>query len=223
MNNDESVIPPEDQEPSQIVGQADTTESSALSMLVEADALLRAHGYDTVPQSFLEKAQTGRVRVFEDDYGVVLLQCFDSVDALIDLWEEAQAVLVKALSTNVVSGAARGWEGYIVLMTPALALERDLPALMRIRYDTTRTRKIVITGANRLHRGLAPVLPLLNDFTEASSRDPFDFVVDRLEATGVPSTASRALLDSYRNQRSLFEALETTIGPMPNDEDGQDS
>jgi hypothetical protein len=155
--------------------------------------------------------QQERLRVLEDAYGVVLLQCFDSVDALLDLWEEAQSLLVKALTDHMMPGAARGWEGYLVLMTPASALARDLPALMALRYDTTRTRKLLITGAARLHRGLAPILPLPEQTAQASADDSLDYVVEWLGTSGVTVPTARVLLDAYRNQQSLLEALEAVV------------
>src|SRR5665213_484430 len=134
--------------------------SSALAMLLEAESVLKTHEYELVPSAFLGDRHTDQTRILEDAYGVVLLQCYDSVDALLELWPEAQTRLVKVLTEHVLPGAARGWEGYLILMTPARALEKDLPELMNLRYDTTRTRKIVIAGADRLRRSLNPVLPL---------------------------------------------------------------
>lgn len=223
MDDDEVLPSLDDQDASPSVPESASLPGSGLSMLVEAESVLQSHGYAIVPDSVVDGIQHDRMRVLEDDYGVVLLQCFDSVEALLELWEDAQSILVKALASYVIPGAARGWEGYVVLMTPAHALSRDVPDMMRVRYDTTRTRKIVITGADRVRRGLAPLLPLPDHVTETSTRDPFDFVVDHLEGAGVPSTTSRALLESYRNQRSLFEALESSIQDQLKDAGSGDS
>ena len=211
MGNDDNLTPYEYQDIPPVVGEGASTPSSALSMLVEAEAILLSHAYQSVPASVVDTLQHDRMRVLEDEYGVVMLQCFDSVDALLDLWEEAQSIIVKTLSTHVIPGAARGWEGYLVLMTPARSLAADLPALMDLRYDTTRTRKIVITGAERLRRGLAPILPLPEQIAEASAHDPFDYLVERLEASGIPRLISTAFLEAYRDQHPLFEALEASI------------
>jgi hypothetical protein len=211
MGNDENPTPIEDQDTTPVVWPRDSTPTSALSMLVEAEAILLSSGYESVPASVVGAIQHDRMRVLEDAYGVVLLQCYDSVDALLDLWEEAQSLLVKALADHVIPGAARGWEGYLVLMTPARALANDVPALMDARYDTTRTRKIVITGTDRLRRGLAPILPLPEQVVEASILDPLDYLVERLATSGVPRLTSTAFLDAYRNQHPLFEALEASI------------
>lgn len=211
MGNDDNPTPYEYQDVPPVVGEGASTPSSALSMLVEAEAILLSHAYQSVPASVVDTLQHDRMRVLEDEYGVVMLQCFDSVDALLDLWEEAQSILVKTLGAHVIPGAARGWEGYLVLMTPARSLATDLPALMNLRYDTTRTRKIVITGADRLRRGLAPILPLPEQITAASTRDPFDYLVERLEASGIPRLTSTAFLEAYRDQHPLFEALEASI------------
>jgi hypothetical protein len=180
-------------------------------MLLEAESMLTEHGYEVVPPSMLGKRQSEQTRILEDEYGVVLLQSFDSIEALLELWQEAQASLVKILVDHVVPGAAKGWEGYLILMTPAHALERDLSALMEVRYDTTRTRKIIIGGADRLRRGMDAVLPLPDLAEEIRTNDPIEFVPRWLETAGIPPSKSQALLEAYRNQGSLLEALEDPL------------
>jgi hypothetical protein len=211
MENDANPLALGYQDPTRVAGEGGSASGSALAMLLEAEQMLRSHDYELIPPSVVGTEQHERLRVLEDAYGVVLLQCFDSVDALLDLWEEAQSLLVKALTDHMMPGAARGWEGYLVLMTPASALARDLPALMALRYDTTRTRKLLITGAARLHRGLAPILPLPEQTAQASADDSLDYVVEWLGTSGVTVPTARVLLDAYRNQQSLFEALEAVV------------
>jgi hypothetical protein len=180
-------------------------------MLVSASERLTSNGYSVVSLNESGEYPHQHMRMFEDDYGVVLIDGFDSVETLLSEWTEAQATLVKSLSTSLTLDSDRGWEGYLVLFTPQRPTSDDMRQLSEIRYNTTRTRKLVITGEEDMIRGLEPLLPLPIGSSAAFTEEPLGELAREIVDQGIPSDEAESLLSAYKAGKSLMEAISFTL------------
>lgn len=147
--------------------------------------------------------------VFEDEYSIVGIVLYATCDELINEWPNDQGALSSNISEYVGRGEAKSSDGYLVLLTSGLPEAEQGEALTRIRYDTSRLRKLVATGEdlsrkNDVENILRPILPLeiggRNDIP-ASGLDELPSLLD------LPEEATRTLVDAYREQTPLLEAL----------------
>src|SRR6478609_5956254 len=83
---------------------------------------------------------------FEDEYAVIAVWAFDSVDSLVNGWGAAQDHVVRLLGTNVMNTDPKSWDGYLVLAAVDGVPEALAAELSNIRSDTRRIRKLVITA-----------------------------------------------------------------------------
>src|SRR5713226_4374568 len=92
---------------------------TAASLIAEASRVLERSGFSGVrPKSSLTWPSP-QARVFEDVCSIVCVVAFDTVNDLLTLWSEAQAVAVELISGNVSRGEGKSWDGYLVLLTGA--------------------------------------------------------------------------------------------------------
>ncbi|WP_263788819.1 hypothetical protein [Salinibacter grassmerensis] len=147
--------------------------------------------------------------VFEDEYSIVGAVLYSTCDELIHDWPHDQDALSSKISEHFGRGEAKSSDGYLVLMTSGLPEDEQREALTRIRYDTSRLRKLVATGEDLSHKNdiaklLLPVLPLEiggSDDVPSSGLDELPSLLD------LPEEATRVLIDAYREQAPLLEAL----------------
>jgi len=189
------------------------TELTPAAILAEGARVLAAAGYhvDRSTESKL-KLPPERALLAEDKYGIVALVVYDTWTDLTASWAPAQASIVEALSTTYTRLDRKAWDGYLVLLTPALPDAGETTA-QHIRYDTHRTRKLVATGddlqsLSDVSRVLAPLLPL--ELDTAAIRDTqslLDELPNHLVEAGIPHDLADVAVAAFRNQKPIVQEL----------------
>ena len=147
--------------------------------------------------------------VFEDEYSIVGVVLYATCGELISEWSEDQGALSSKITEYIGRGEAKSSDGYLVLLTSGLPEDEQREAITRIRYDTFRLRKLVATGKDLsnisdVENALRPILPLQIGSAEASHSFGLDDLTRLLD---LPEEATKRLVDAYRDQDSLLEAL----------------
>ena len=98
------------------------------------------------------------------------------------------------------------------MLTPASA-GPEAPIVDQIRYDVTRLRKLVATADDLLElrdvrRILLPLLPLEPGLAASASQSAIDLIPELLASKGTPERFGRALVEAFRQQEPLVEALD---------------
>lgn len=153
---------------------------------------------------------TPTARLFEDPYNVVGLVVFETCDELVQTWADLQGRLVDLITHSVGQAEAKSWDGYLVLLTPALSPSGE-SLIDKIRYNTTRLRKIVATGeelrgTGDVERILRPLLPLDSDIGQLDRGTVLD-LLPKLLAPGIPESTTKALVGAFLEQAPLLESL----------------
>lgn len=183
------------------------------TLLAEAGRVLEEADYRV-------ERETGRVLslppdralIAEDKYGVVVVVVYDTWRDLSHHWRDAQSAVVEALSARFLKLDPKAWEGYLLLLTSAFAVDGD-STVHDIRYDTSRIRKIVATGDDLqsladVERALLPVLPLDPHIPSADeARSPLDELPRQLEEAGIQRELAEAALAAFRDRRPIVQAL----------------
>ena len=108
-------------------------------------------------------------------------------------------------------GDAKAWEGYLVLVTLEDPIANDY-TLDRIRRDTTRVRKLIITGRSLstiegVRSALLPLLPLFDINTRAGMERITDRLPGLLSRQGVPEDLAVEVVRAFNDNRSPMEAV----------------
>lgn len=157
-----------------------------------------------------------RALLAEDKYGVVALVVYDTWSELASSWRSAQAVVVEAMSREYKRLDRKAWDGYLILLTPALATESD-STVHDIRYDTSRIRKLVATGQELVtladvERVLLPLLPLSLDSIEVGdSQSLLDELPGHLERAGVARELADAAVEAFRSHRPIVQEIHRNV------------
>ena len=184
---------------------------SATNLRLAAAEILARRGYKPVSDPGQGIWPVSEVRLLEDEYAIVAIVAYDTWDDLKSTWSEAQAALVELMSRFVSRSDAKAWDGYLVLLTAGGVGVGDYAELRRIRYDTTRLRKLVVTGDDL--RGLGDVermLMSLLPFDEVEVSPPtaaLEMLPELLERKGLPREATRALVAAFLKQEAIVEEL----------------
>ncbi|MGH2403880.1 MAG: hypothetical protein ACRDGN_05370, partial [bacterium] len=138
---------------------------TSTDILAAAGEILVSHGYSRSSDAVALGAPLRNTRLLEDAYGIVAVVVYETWEDLVTRWPDAQGFLVDLISKHVSSADAKAWEGYLVLLTPAVIGMASRSDADRIRYDTTRVRKLLATGeelrtVSDVERVLLPLLPL---------------------------------------------------------------
>jgi hypothetical protein len=189
---------------------------SETQLLAAAGELLKQGGYREVSSERLESLKSDKARVYEDQYAVVCLVVFPSWTELRSRWTNVQADFVELLSKYLLRADAKTWDGYLVLLTPAAALEQWQEA-QEIRRDTTRVRKLVGTGEDL--RSLGDVATLVSSLLPIGTAEAvtdktetiWSLVYQSLEKKGVHRDTIQSLVKSYEEQRNIMEALKDSL------------
>lgn len=197
---------------------SETTALSATNIRVAATEILIRRGYKPVTNLNQEGWPVSEVRLLEDSYGIVARVAYETWGELLASWSEAQAALVEVMSRFVNRSDAKAWDGYLVLMTPASSGVGQYADVRRIRYDTSRLRKIVITGDDlralaELERLLMPLLP----FDEVEAGQPasaLEMLPGLLERNGLPREATREVVEAFLEQQAILERLHRFRGGL---------
>lgn len=188
---------------------AQPTPLTSSQLLAAASEYLLAGGYTTVDVS---TAAAGTSRVFEDPFGVVALQVYDTWHDLQRDWNEAQGFLVELMSAHLSRPEPKAWEGYLVLLCPTPVPTSERSEVANLRYDTNRVRKLVATGdeletLEDVRNALLPLLPLEVKPPSASGAGLLDRLPDLLREHGVDPQITRVVVDAFTSNDSIIERL----------------
>jgi len=183
--------------------------------MASSSSTLEDGGYQRITSGFPEW-NTSTTRLFEDEYNVVGVAVFASCGELLSSWAELQSSLVEVISRQVGSAESKAWDGYLVLLTAGVAPSENLE-IEEVRYDTTRLRKLVLTGddlreADDVERLLRTLLPLPDERRSIGQTSALDRLPDLLVSHGVKREITALLVDAYRDQKPLMETLHRNRG-----------
>jgi hypothetical protein len=175
-----------------------------------ASKILSDGGYQQVTTG-VEGWNTATSRLFEDEYNVVGIAIFETCAELLESWPDVQGSLVNVISQHIGREESKSWDGYLVLLTPGIALaERE--AIDAIRYNTTRLRKMVAKGndvrvVTDVERVLRALLPLGPEHANLKDESALDLIPKLLAEHGIAIETSRLLIEAFRDQAPLMERL----------------
>jgi hypothetical protein len=179
-------------------------------LMAASSNVLEAGGYQRISKGFPEWS-TSMTRLFEDEYNVVGIAVFATCGELLRSWAGLQASLVDVISRQVGTTESKAWDGYLVLMTTGVAPLENLE-IESIRYDTTRLRKLVMTGedlneSDDVDRLLRSLLPLRNQESLIKPTSALDMLPNLLASHGVKSEIALSIVEAFRNQKPLMDAF----------------
>jgi len=191
---------------------SDDRHLTATQILASASETLTDGGYTRIEGELGGKFSAGSTRLFEDPYALVAVVVFETWRELEASWPEAQGAFVDLISNFVTASDAKAWDGYIVLLTPALMSPETKSQATDIRYDTSRVRKLVGSGdelksLSDIDRVLLPLLPLDSESDVQERESVLNQLPNLLSGQGVPQGAVRAIVDAFVQQRALMERL----------------
>jgi hypothetical protein len=184
-----------------------TTESELI--LVASDALIRG-GYRRIESRFPEW-DTPTSRLFENEFSVVAVAVFGTCSDLLDTWPSLQGSLVELMTRNVSQTESKSWDGYLVLLTPAV-VPSELVHIEEVRYDTSRVRKLVATGddlraVGGAERVLSPLLPLGADRVSDGQESVLDMLPGLLARAQVDTELTKVVVNSFLEQAPMMDRL----------------
>lgn len=160
---------------------------------------------------------------FEDEYSVIAVWTFASVEELVAGWGAAQDHVVDFLGANVIATDPKAWDGYLILLAMDGVPEGLVAELSNIRSDTRRVRKLVLTAddlpsrvadplelAPHVRRTLAPILDLDLDSTPGRT-DPLSSLPTRIAGSLSITTHLDAVIAAYESGESPLEALHARL------------
>jgi hypothetical protein len=153
--------------------------------------------------------------LFEDKYNVVGIAVFATTAELLQSWADLQGALVEVISHYVGRSENKAWDGYLVLLTAAIAPDSD-HNIEDVRSDTTRLRKLVATGEDLTSPGdverlLRPLLPLRDQQGSIGQGTALDLLPQLLKEQGIDEATTKGLVKSFTEQEPLIEALHRTL------------
>ena len=184
-------------------------------LIAASSSVLEAGGYQPIRKGFPEWNTTS-TRLFEDKYNVVGIAVFTTSAELLSSWADLQGALVDVISRHVGQTENKAWDGYLVLLTAAIAPSSDAD-IEAIRYDTTRLRKLVATGedlsaAGDVERLLRPLLPLRTAQGSIGQGTALDLLPGLLAVQGIDKKTTEVLVKSFIEQEPLMDALHRQRG-----------
>jgi len=184
-------------------------------LIAASTSVLETGGYQSIREGFPEWNTTS-TRLFEDKYNVVGIAVFATTAELLQSWADLQGALVDVISHYVGRSENKAWDGYLVLLTTAIALESD-KNIEDVRSDTTRLRKLVATGEDLaapgdVERLLRPLLPLRDQQGSIGQGTALDLLPRLLKEQGIDESTTKGLVKSFIEQEPLMEALHRTRG-----------
>lgn len=98
-----------------------------------------------------------------------------------------------------------------MLLTPAVA-PSELIHIEKIRYDTSRVRKLVATGddlkaADEAERILRPLLPLADENINPAPSSVLDLLPDLLAREQIAKELTDVVVKAFREQAPIMERL----------------
>ena len=182
-------------------------------LIAASTSVLEGGGYQPIREGFPEWNTTS-TRLFEDKYSVVGIAVFKTTAELLQSWADLQGALVDVISRHVGQTENKAWDGYLVLLTTAIAPASDAN-IEDIRSDTTRLRKFVATGEDLrtpgdVERLLRSLLPLRDPQGSIGQGTALDLLPELLAEQGINVATTKVLVKSFIEQEPLMEALHRT-------------
>jgi len=182
-------------------------------LIAASTSVLETAGYQSIREGVPEWNTTS-TRLFEDKYNVVGIAVFATTAELLQSWADLQGALVDVISHYVGRSENKAWDGYLVLLTTAIAPESD-HNIEDVRSDTTRLRKLVATGEDLatpgdVERLLRPLLPLRDQQGSIGQGTALDLLPQLLKEQGIDEPTTKGLVKSFIEQEPLMEALHRT-------------
>lgn len=186
---------------------------SAVQISEAAKKLLLDADYHVVlEQALMGESSPAPQTVYEDKYGIVAVAVFDSWRSLRMRWPESQSLAVELISQSFSRRDPKAWDGYLLLFTPDVVPDEQLPMLTEIRRDMTRLRKLIASGNElediaSVERAMLPVLPLKSGMGFGSTTTILSRLPELMEAYGVDPSEIVTMRDAFLDGRSPIEAL----------------
>lgn len=185
---------------------------TSLEVLAAAEHALLSGGYSRIEEDDTA-SKWRRGRGYEDEYGIVGVFVYDSVADLDSLWSEAQDAVVDLITRYIGRDEAKAWDGYLCLMTPAVAEPALLSRMADIRRNTSRLRKLVATGCelksvSDILRSLQALLPLEPQVAADVNTSALDALPGILLDHGISTAATVRLIEAFEQQDSMMRALQ---------------
>lgn len=178
-------------------------------IIAAARALLAKNGFRISDDRNALDISNTYLLLAEDEYSVLALAAYESWNELEAGWSILQGELVALLSRRLARSSPKAWDGYVVLLCPAVV--QDNAAIVEIERDTSRVRKIVATGdalrtTRDIERVLDPFLPLDLPANHTQLQDVLDALPELLKAD-VPASATRTVVEAFRTMDPPLERL----------------
>jgi len=185
--------------------------------MAAASQALKEGGYRQIDRSF-DGWDSPTSRLFEDEYNIVGVAVFDTSSDLLQAWPDVQGSLVNVISKHVGRQESKSWDGYLVLLTPAIA-PSEHAAVESVRYDTTRLRKFVATGSDLrnlqdVQRVISPLLPLGQERISPSRQSALDLLPALLAYADseISEPTTKLIIQAFQEQSSMLERLHQREG-----------
>jgi hypothetical protein len=184
---------------------------TATTLLAAVSDLLVSSGFRAVSIESSGEWGSSHVRLFEDPYSLAAIVVYDTWKELLNRWPDAQAAAVDIVSTRVAKSEPKSWDVYLVLLTPAFADVIAAREVNAIRYDTTRVRKLILTGdelrtLDDVRRTILPLLPV-NPVALAPPKDVLIQLVDALANRGIDRDDASKVVTAFTNNEPMISAL----------------
>ena len=196
----------------------DNTSLTITDLLAASTQCLENAGYTRIEADAAWDFNKQAARLFEDEYNIVAVVVYGTWRDLVENWGTEQAGLVELISRHMSSNDAKAWDGYLVLLTPSRVGEGERDALVNIRYNTSRLRKLVASGEELtvladVEHVLLPLLPLRAQLALGERPSVLSLLPELLAAKGLPVDAVNVLISAFEEQRPLLESLHAFRNP----------
>jgi hypothetical protein len=184
---------------------SEVADLTTIQIQAAANEVLLASGYTAVDVGYEESG----ARVFEDAVGIVAVHVFETWDGLLAQWHVAQGQLVDLMSAHLRRPEPKTWEGYLVLLTPALRGVDASVAVSQLRSDTHRVRKLVATGEDLttldgVRGALLPLIPLGVQAATFAPAGVLELLPELLASSGVDRDLALAVVQAFVANESIL-------------------
>lgn len=188
------------------------------SVIAEVDAVLQKSNYAVKDTADIREITVEQAVLAEDEFGIVFVIVTDTAQDIANHWADYQAQLVDYLNTKLTKLDPKIWEAYMVLLTPSITPRDLFSQLERIRLDTSRIRKLVVTGEqlnalSDVSRALLPVLPLQDIDAARPEISLLESLPGIFAQRGIDEEAVRVVVSAFRSQDSPMQALHQHLFP----------
>lgn len=185
---------------------------TATNVIAAATECLSSAGYAVVGAKESDPWTRRPARLFEDPYSIVGVVVFDTWGELREEWVSAQAGLVERIGDHMSRADAKSWDAYLALFTPAVVPRDQVARAQHIRYDTSRLRKLLATGAelttlSAVRDALLPLLPVAEEASVHAQESSLDALPRVLGKRGFEESIIRELIHAFREQEPLMTTL----------------